>query len=69
MREDADVIYYWERCKTMGEALGLSIGIVGETLHAKGQCGEKTIFYTCETAQELRGYLEGLTAMKGEVTQ
>jgi hypothetical protein len=67
--EDADVICCWERCKTMGEALGLSAVIVSDTIQVNGQYGGKNMFYTCNTARELRGYMEGLAKLAGSRTE
>jgi len=49
--------------------LGLSFGYNTESIHVKGQLGEKTIFYTCDAVREMIGYLEGLTMLAESRTE
>lgn len=65
--KDAQLISRWRRCETLAHKLGMVLGTNHtEMLSAQGRenaTGHKG-FYSCETVNELLGYLEGLNQSK-----
>lgn len=58
--KNAQLILRWKRCEELAGKLGMTVTTNSEMLSAQGTSTGFKSFYTCESVDELLGYLEGV---------